>query len=235
MTDEGEYWQAILSRDKGQDGKFVFAVESTGIYCRPSCPARRPKRERVRFFALPADAERDGFRACKRCQPDRRVPHEPRLEAIRQMCQYLADATDHKVTLEELGRHFNLSPYHLQRTFKRLVGVTPRQFAETRRLERFKEHLKRRVSVTDAMYDAGYQSSSGAYRETAGRLGMTPNSYRRGGGEGEYPIQHNTIPVRLASGCLDGARYLRGQDGRLGSGVGERPPSRPACIEYSSG
>jgi AraC family transcriptional regulator of adaptative response/methylated-DNA-[protein]-cysteine methyltransferase len=176
-----EYWQAAVDRDKRFDGKFVFAVSSTGIYCRPSCPARRPQRERVQFFALPSEAEQAGFRACKRCQPDRTVRDEPHLKLIQQMCQYLVEASDHTVTLDELAKHFNVSPFHLQRTFKRLVGVTPRQFAEARRLERFKEHLKMLDPVTDAIYEAGYQSNSRAYEGTAAHLGMTPTSYRDGG------------------------------------------------------
>jgi AraC family transcriptional regulator of adaptative response/methylated-DNA-[protein]-cysteine methyltransferase len=176
-----EYWRAVLAREKQYDGEFVYAVGSTGIYCRPSCPSRRPKREHVRFFALPAEAEQAGFRACVRCQPDKAVVVEPHLELIRRMCQYLVEARDHRVTLDELARQFNLSPYHLQRTFKRLVGVTPRQFAEARRLEQFKEHLKRREPVTDAIYEAGYQSSSGVYRGSAEYLGMTPTSYQHGG------------------------------------------------------
>jgi AraC family transcriptional regulator of adaptative response/methylated-DNA-[protein]-cysteine methyltransferase len=195
MMENNEYWQAVLSRDKEHDGKFVFAVDSTGIYCRPSCPARRPKRERIRFFALPVEAEQAGFRACKRCQPDKPVPDQPHLELIRDMCQYLAEAHDHTVTLDELGRHFNLSPYHLQRTFKRLVGVTPRQFAEARRLERFKEHLKGREPVTNAIYEAGYQSSSGVYRRSGEHLGMTPTSYQRGGAR--MSIRYSITPCPL--------------------------------------
>lgn len=177
----GEYWRAVEDRDNHYDGKFVFAVSSTGIYCRPSCPSRRPRREHVKFFAHALGAEQAGYRACKRCQPDKPAPDEPRLESIRQMCQYIEEASDHTVTLDELARHFNLSRYHLQRTFKRLVGVTPRQYAEERRLERFKEHLKKQEPVTDAIYEAGYQSSSRLYEGTGAHLGMTPTSYKQGG------------------------------------------------------
>ena len=123
--ENSKYWQAVLSRDKRHDGKFVFAVRSTGIYCRPSCPARHPKVEHVRFFALPADAEREGFRACKRCQPDKPVPEEARLEMIRRICQYVGEASDHTVTLDELGKHFNLSPHHLGRRIARHVRPEP--------------------------------------------------------------------------------------------------------------
>ena len=190
-----EYWQAVLGRDKGYDGKFVFAVGSTRIYCRPSCPSRRPKRDRVQFFALPAQAEQAGFRACKRCQPEKGVLDEPHLELIQRICQYLVEASDHTVTLDELAHRFNLSAYHLQRTFKRLVGVTPRQFAQARRLERFKEHLKKRGPVTDAIYEAGYQSSSGVYRVSAEELGMTPISYQRGGSAAS--IRYTITPCPL--------------------------------------
>jgi AraC family transcriptional regulator, regulatory protein of adaptative response / methylated-DNA-[protein]-cysteine methyltransferase len=190
-----EYWQAVAARDKQFDGKFVFAVNSTGIYCRPSCPSRRPQRERVRFFALPSEAEQAGFRACKRCHPDRAVRDEPHLAMIDQICQYLAQASDHTVTLDELGKHFNLSPFHLQRTFKRLVGVTPRQFADARRLERFKQHLKKSEPVTDAIYESGYQSSSRAYEGAVAQLGMTPTSYRDGGTR--HSIRYSIIPSSL--------------------------------------
>jgi AraC family transcriptional regulator of adaptative response/methylated-DNA-[protein]-cysteine methyltransferase len=176
-----EYWQAVIRRDPEYDGRFVYAVRSTGIYCRPSCPSRRPKRENVQFFALPVQAEQAGFRACQRCQPDKAVPDEPHLELVQAICRYLAEPREHIPTLNELAQQFNLSPYHLQRTFKRIVGVTPHQYAAGHRLERFKESLKDEETVTEALYEAGYPSSSSAYGQAGARLGMTPARYQRGG------------------------------------------------------
>lgn len=180
---ESEYWQAVLQRDRQQDGKFVFAVRSTGIYCRPSCPARHPRREQVQFFASPSEAEQAGFRACLRCQPNKAQRNEPQLELVQQLCQYLTETQERIPSLNELARHFNLSPYHLHRTFKRLVGVTPRQYAEAQRLERLKGNLKNGATVTEALYQAGYQSSSSVYGQVGDGFGMTPRRYQRGGQE----------------------------------------------------
>ncbi len=178
---EKEYWQATLDRDARYDGRFVFAVRSTGIYCRPSCPARRPRREHVQFFAAPAQAEQAGFRACRRCRPDRAAPDQPQLGLVREICRYLSGPVEHMPTLEELSARFHLSPYHLQRTFKRLVGVTPRQYAAAQRLARLKQELKNGGRVTDSLYEAGYGSSSSFYGGPNEDLGMTPSSYRNGG------------------------------------------------------
>ena len=176
-----EYWQAVLSRDRSFDGQFVYAVRSTGIYCRPSCPSRRPRQDRVSFFATPAAAEQAGFRACRRCQPDKLVPDDPGRETVEHICRYLEGPLDRLPTLDELSGEFHLSAYHLQRTFKRIVGVSPRQYAAARRLERFKQELKSGDTVTTALFDAGYQSSSSAYGPARRQLGMTPTVYQRGG------------------------------------------------------
>lgn len=178
---ENDYWQAVVERNRAYDGKFVFAVRTTGIYCRPSCAARHPRRENVRFFAEPAEAERAGFRPCRRCQPALANGAEPHLDLVRRVCDYLSESQDEIPTLDELAQRFNLSPFHLQRTFKRLVGVTPRQYATARRAERFKAELKSNRSVTDALYQAGYQSSSSVYEQGTEQLGMTPAEYQRGG------------------------------------------------------
>jgi AraC family transcriptional regulator of adaptative response/methylated-DNA-[protein]-cysteine methyltransferase len=178
LMHDHERWQAVLDRNQDYDGQFVFAVHTTGIYCRPSCPSRRPRRENVQFFALPNQAEQAGFRPCRRCQPDQAGRDEPHQALIQQICRVLDEAGEHIPTLDELGQQFHLSPYHLQRTFKRLVGVTPRQYAAARRLDRFKAHLKEGETVTEAVYEAGYPSSSSAYEQT---LGMTPAHYRRRG------------------------------------------------------
>jgi AraC family transcriptional regulator, regulatory protein of adaptative response / methylated-DNA-[protein]-cysteine methyltransferase len=174
-------WQAVLDRDKRYDGQFVFAVRTTGVYCRPSCPARRPRRENVRFFDQPAQAEATGYRPCQRCHPAQAAPPEPNLELVQAICRVLDEQADRPPTLADLGRLFALSPFHLQRTFKRIVGVTPKQYAAAQRAERLKRHLKEKTTVTEALYEAGYSSSSHAYGEAAGQLGMPPATYRRGG------------------------------------------------------
>jgi AraC family transcriptional regulator, regulatory protein of adaptative response / methylated-DNA-[protein]-cysteine methyltransferase len=172
-------WQAVVQRRAASDGLFVTAVRSTKVYCRPSCPSRRPKRENVRFFATPDQAESAGFRACKRCRP--RETARPELALVRDVCRALEAAGDAPPTLAALGARFGKSPFHLQRTFKRIVGVTPRQYAAARRMQRAKTSLRQARDVTAAIYDAGFGSSSRLYEQSARRLGMTPASYRRYG------------------------------------------------------
>jgi AraC family transcriptional regulator of adaptative response/methylated-DNA-[protein]-cysteine methyltransferase len=177
--DDDARWQAVRDRDRGGDGRFVFAVRSTGIYCRPSCPARRPHRANVRFFATAAEAERGGFRPCRRCRPGDAAA--PEAEVVRQVCRYIEEHPYDQVTLAALGAHVGLSPSHLQRLFKAVMGITPRQYAEARRLDRFKAELKEGDAVSGALYGAGYRSSSQLYTQAPARLGMTPTTYRKGG------------------------------------------------------
>ncbi len=174
-------WRAVLSRDVRLDGSFVFAVETTGIYCRPSCPARRPRRDRVRFYLLPEHAERDGFRACRRCRPREAAVESPRVELVRRVCALIDEERERVPTLASLGARVGLSPFHLQRTFRRATGITPREYADARRMHRFKELLQGKESIGMATYEAGYGSSSRLYERTPGQLGMTPLIYRRGG------------------------------------------------------
>ncbi|BCL84124.1 O6-methylguanine-DNA methyltransferase [Ktedonobacteria bacterium brp13] len=179
--DEELYWQAVLARDKQADGQFVFGVHSTGIYCRPSCPARRPRRENVSFFLSVEAAEHAGFRSCRRCLPAQEVPAIPQAEVVEQICNYIATHLDDSLHLAALSEYFHLSPSYLQRTFKRVTGVSPRQYAESCRLEQFKQRLHDGEAVTSALYSAGYQSSSPVYGLAPARLGMTPAVYRQGG------------------------------------------------------
>ena len=172
-------WDAVIARDARQDGQFVFAVATTGVYCRPSCAARRPRRENVKFFARPEAAERAGFRACLRCRP-KAVSGNHELDAVKAICRFIEQHLDEPLTLNLLGKEFHQSPFHLQRRFKSVLGVTPREYADSCRLRTLKRNLQAGDSVTRAMYDAGYGSSSRLYERTASQLGMTPDKYRRG-------------------------------------------------------
>lgn len=181
VVNNPELWNAVLARDASRDGSFVFAVRSTGIYCRPSCPARRPRREQVRFFQLPEAAEQAGFRACRRCHPRRARTNDPQVELVRRICHAIDEHDEEPLTLKTLSAETGVSAHHLQRTFKGAMGITPRQYKENRRLNSFKANIKAGASVTDAMYDAGYGSSRGLYEKSTTRLGMTPATYGRGG------------------------------------------------------
>jgi AraC family transcriptional regulator of adaptative response/methylated-DNA-[protein]-cysteine methyltransferase len=176
---DDERWSAVVTRDSGHDGEFVFAVSSTGVYCRPSCAARRPRRENVTFYSRPAQAEKAGFRACLRCRP-RAASGNPQSDAAKEICRYIEQHLDEPVTLARLGKVFRQSPFHLQRRFKAAIGITPREYADSCRLRQLKRNLQAGDNVTRAMYDAGYGSSSRLYEKTASQLGMTPDKYRRG-------------------------------------------------------
>ena len=181
VAQPSEMWNAVLARDNSNDGRFVFAVRSTGIYCRPSCPARRPRREQVQFFLLPEAAERSGFRACRRCKP-RTIPiADPALEVISQVCRAIDTQLEEPLTLTTLGAQTGMGPHYLQRTFKKVMGITPREYAEAGRLGEFKARARTGESVTNALYDAGYGSSRGLYEKASSRMGMTPATYRKGG------------------------------------------------------
>jgi len=180
ILNDAARWNAVLARNREADGLFVYAVSSTGVYCRPSCPSRRPRRERVSFFASPASAAAAGFRACRRCHPDASQMADPWVDKIRRACVYLANVAGHP-SLATLAARLGGSPYHVQRNFKRLVGVTPREYAEACRLKTVKRRLQRGNGVTGAMLDAGYGSSSRFYERAVPKLGMAPSVYQRGG------------------------------------------------------
>jgi AraC family transcriptional regulator of adaptative response/methylated-DNA-[protein]-cysteine methyltransferase len=179
QSGDDQRWNAVVARDSAYDGEFVFAVSSTGVYCRPSCAARRARRENVTFFSHPAQAEKAGFRACLRCRP-RLVSGNVQSDWAKEVCRYVEQHLDEPITLERLGKVFRLSPFHLQRRFKAALGITPRQYADSCRLRLLKRNLQAGDNVTRAMYDAGYGSSSRLYEKTASQLGMTPDKYRRG-------------------------------------------------------
>jgi AraC family transcriptional regulator of adaptative response/methylated-DNA-[protein]-cysteine methyltransferase len=176
---DDQRWRAVMARDATRDGEFIFAVATTGVYCRPSCPARRPRRENVAFFPGPEQAEKAGFRACLRCRPRSFSGDQP-SNVAKEICRYIEQHLDEAITLERLGKIFRQSPFHLQRRFKAALGITPREYADSCRLRLLKRNLQAGDNVTRAMYDAGYGSSSRLYEKTASQLGMTPDKYRRG-------------------------------------------------------
>ena len=172
-------WDAVVARDSEQDGKFVYAVATTGVYCKPSCPSRRALRANVTFYADPGAAERAGFRACLRCGP--RATESATARVIARARAYVESHLDEPHTLADIARAAGMSATHLQRTFKRLVGVSPRHYAAALRADRLKSHLRTGVTVSRATFDAGYGASSRAYDAATVQLGMTPGAYRRGG------------------------------------------------------
>ena len=169
-------WETVRERER--DDRFVFAVRTTSIYCRPGCPARTPSRRNVFAFGDAAAAERAGFRPCKRCAPDDVAADADRVRLVQRACALL-DA-DEARSLDEVARDVGMSRFHFQRTFRRVAGVTPGEYARARRAERFRSRLASGATVTAAIQDAGYGSSSRPYASDA--LGMTPSRYRAGGG-----------------------------------------------------
>ena len=178
---EANYWDAVLNRDARMDGIFYYAVLTTGVYCRPSCHSRIPKRQNVLFFQQRDRAETSGFRACKRCRPERVLRADPHVEMVEKVCRWIEARLEEPVTLAALGKELSLSPFHLQRTFKLLTGITPRAYADACRMRHLKTGLQQGHSVTRALYDAGYGSASRLYERAATHLGMTPAAYRKGG------------------------------------------------------
>jgi AraC family transcriptional regulator, regulatory protein of adaptative response / methylated-DNA-[protein]-cysteine methyltransferase len=208
-------------RDERADGLFVYAVRSTGVYCRPSCPSRKPRREQVLFFSLPEAAEQEGFRACQRCRPQAAHLRDPRIEAVARTCREIdrrivADSgdgeTEQRLTLASLGSSAGMSPHQLERAFRAAMGITPRQYADAQRMRRLKARLKKGDNVTTALYEAGFGSSSRLYERAPAHLGMTPAAYGRGG-EGmeiHYAIVETPLGRLLAGATQRGisAVYL---------------------------
>jgi len=177
---EDGYWRAVVKRDPAADGRFVTGVITTGIYCRPSCPARRPRRNNVRFFPNPEAAESAGLRACLRCRP-REAGALPHVERMAGICRLIDDDPWRRWTLRDLAKASGHSRFHFQKVFRRIVGVTPKAFAESRRLDRLKERLREGDDVTGALFAVGFGSSSRLYEKGAARMGMTPGAFRKGG------------------------------------------------------
>jgi AraC family transcriptional regulator, regulatory protein of adaptative response / methylated-DNA-[protein]-cysteine methyltransferase len=193
---EDFYWQAVTTRDSSADGTFVYAVSTTGIYCRPSCSSRQPKRNHVQFFSLPAEADQAGFRPCRRCQPHLTPPGESHVALVQRVCTYIEAHLEDPITLATLGELVSMSPFHLQRIFKQSLGITPQHYADACRLKKLKTRLREGETVTSALVEAGYSSPSRLYEpRTQSHLGMTPANYRSGGHN--MSIRYTTVPSPL--------------------------------------
>jgi AraC family transcriptional regulator of adaptative response/methylated-DNA-[protein]-cysteine methyltransferase len=179
-TENDPRWQAVLARDAAADGRFYYSVRTTGVYCRPSCPARTAKPENVRFHPNREDAEAAGFRPCRRCKPDQPSLREQHAEKVTEICRWLETA-ETEPSLAELAAIAELSAFHFHRIFKAITGLTPKAYATAQRSNRVRNQLAKSQSVTTAIYDAGYNSNSRFYEQSAQLLGMTPSDYRAGG------------------------------------------------------
>src|SRR6202142_1885544 len=229
-------WHAVQSRDRAADGAFVYAVRSTGIYCRPSCPSRKPRREQVVFFPLPEAAEQQGFRACRRCRPRAINLRDPRTASVARVCREIdarireEEGRDDEagLTLATLSRAVGMAPHQLDRAFRRVMGITPRQYADAQRMRRLKSSLRKGDDVTTALYDAGYGSSSRLYERAPSHLGMTPATYRQGGAgmQIHYAIVGSPLGRLLVGATERGisALYLGKDDGPLESSLRKEYP-----------
>ena len=224
-------WQSLATRDANADGAFVYGVTSTGVYCRPSCPSRRPRADRVRFFDTAAGARAAGFRPCKRCKPDQVDAGVPGMEAVRRVSAYLAAHADQPVTLARLGRLAAMSPHHLQRRFKALVGVSPREYQAACRAGRLRASLRRGSDVTTAIHDAGYGSPSRVYENDA-LAGMKPSVYRRGGAGMQiaYTVVSSPLGRLLVASTASGVCSVRLGDSDEQLAYGLRQEYRAADI-----
>ena len=227
---------AVASHDARMDGAFVYAVRSTGVYCRPSCPSRRPRPNQILLFVQPDAAERAGFRACRRCHP-RQARSHPQAKLIREVCSAIESYDEGTVSLRSLAEMTGMSPAHLQRTFRRAMGITPRQYADAIRVARFKSELRKGSDVTTAMNEVNYGSSSRLYEKSDAHLGMTPATYRKGG-RGmniSYTIAPCAMGHVLVAATERGisAVYLGDRDADLAAALREEYPE--AEIERGSG
>jgi AraC family transcriptional regulator of adaptative response/methylated-DNA-[protein]-cysteine methyltransferase len=218
MLNVEQCWQAVQEHDAAYDGRFVYGVMTTGVYCRPSCPSRRPLMKNVRFYDTTAEAERAGLRPCLRCRPSSEPGVDPSAEKVGQVCRYIESHSDEPLKIDELSALVGMSRFHLQRVFKSVIGLTPKQYLDAWRLKELKKGLKEAGDVAEAVYGAGYGSSSRVYEKADTRLGMTPNQYRQGGRG--VKISHATIasPLGLIMiGATDrGLCFLQFGDTRSG-------------------
>ena len=221
-----KFWQATLQRDPRADGKFVFAVRSTHIYCRPTCPARRPLRQNAVFFRTMQEAEQHGYRPCRRCRP------QEQREAITLVARaaklFAAASEEETIRLHSIAAKLNTSTARLRRAFHRMTGLSPREFAHAARLEKFKKMLRDGAEITDALYACGYGSPSRIYEKTNAQLGMTPASYRREGAGMKigYTVAASSLGKVLVAGTERGisAVYLGDDERALVSALHKEYP-----------
>ncbi|MGH8447600.1 MAG: bifunctional DNA-binding transcriptional regulator/O6-methylguanine-DNA methyltransferase Ada [Solimonas sp.] len=196
LQNDEQRWQAVQARDASQDGQFWYGVLTTGVYCRPGCASRLPLRKNVRFYTDMDAAERDGLRPCKRCKP-RAAAADAEALRIAEVCRYIEAHADAKLPLAELAQRAHLSPFHFQRRFKAVVGLSPKEYAEACRLKNLRRELRAAPSVSDAIYGAGYGSGSRVYEKIDTRLGMTPAEYRAGGAGVAISYASGATPLGL--------------------------------------
>src|ERR1700761_4995098 len=212
-TEADPRWSKVMARDTASDGQFVYSVKSTGVYCRPSCAARLPNPTNVGFHTTPAEARAAGFRACKRCKPDlgKATPHAAKVaEAARRIA-----ASEEMPSLASLAAKAGLSPHHFHRVFKTVTGLTPKDYAAAHRGKKLREHLHDGASITQAIYDAGYNSGSRFYEKSKSLLGMTPTRYRAGGADEEirFAIAKTSLGALLVAASEKGVcTILLGDD-----------------------
>src|SRR5512143_3374921 len=194
LMEAEQRWQAVLRRDPRADGEFVYAVRTTGVYCRPSCPSRAARRENVTFFESPGLAAAAGYRPCKRCRPDEISQQQRRNALVLQACQAIEHSAS-ALSLAQLAQQAGMSPYHFQRIFTSVTGLSPKGYHKAVQARRVTASLQSAPSVTAALYDAGFNSAGRFYEAAPALLGMSPGSYRQGGA-GEH-IRHAVVPCTL--------------------------------------
>lgn len=236
--DADSRWHAVQTRDRVADGAFVYAVKSTGIYCRPSCASRKPRRAQVVFFPHPEEAEKKGFRPCRRCRPNAAPPTDPQTSAVTKVAAHIESIlrdpnraeseSAAAFTLPTLAKRAGISPHQLERAFQRLTGITPRQYVDAHRMRHLKSRLRKGDDVTTALYEAGFGSSSRLYERAPNQLGMTPATYRRGGAgmQIRYTIADSPLGRILVATTERGisAVYLDDSDKKLEAALHKEYP-----------
>ena len=225
-----ELWNAVLSRDASAD--FIYGVRSTGVYCRPGCPSRRPRRDSVSFFSTPEVAEIAGYRECRRCRPRQGKAAPAGLAQVRDACAFIARHADRPITLARLAARVGTSPFHFQRTFSKLVGISPRAYQDALRARHFRGELRNGTALSLAVYDAGYGSVSRVYERSPTGRGMTPAAHRRGGrGEAvSYAVVDSALGRLLIAGTSKGicSVMLGDREDRLEAELRDGIPARHA-------
>jgi AraC family transcriptional regulator, regulatory protein of adaptative response / methylated-DNA-[protein]-cysteine methyltransferase len=224
-------WARVQARDRSADGVFFYAVKTTGVFCRPSCAARTPKPENVVYFHTAPEAEHAGFRPCLRCRPLAAAGRDGVTEKMKQVAEFIRTHAEEQLPLSRLAKHASLSPAHLQRTFKSIVGVTPKEFQAAERIRTFKSRLRGGDSILSATFDTGYGSTSRIYEQVDGGLGMTPSAYRAGGaGEAiRYAVRETSLGLLMMAATERGVCFVQfgaGTDALLAQLTAEFPRAK---------